>query len=649
MRSMTRRPARRSEGESPLFAPGKLFWKFFLGTSLIIAAVLATCFALMIYSMDRTRAAEVRRRLLSDANTMRHLIGPQVSAENAGELNGIVRQLNQGAPEHIRITAILRDGRVIADSEADPATMEPHGDRPEVIQALSDGTGEDSRLSHTMRERMQYVAVRVGSPEAPMGVIRVAMSQEVLDEQTRFTHRVLLSIGGVGLLASLALALGLARLWSRPIRLITRTARSLSRGDLSARVAVSGNDELAMLARSLNEMRDHLAAQLETIDGQRRTLQSLISQLHEGVVVSDSHGRIVLINPASLRHLGIPRSAGPARAIEGRAVTDFIPQADIQRMLLIKKGSVPAEENERLQESRIQTHTEDGELFVLARASDILLPGPGGDARETPKPMVGRLLVLTDVTDLAKMIQVKADFAANASHELRTPLSAIRVAVETLMQVDFAQDGDSARHFLGVVDRHSSRLEMLVADLLNLSKIETSPQMFQPGTMVIRELLGDLRGRFGERMESKGLEWVIDVRGELATIEASPHLVRLVLDNLLDNAIKFTESGGQIRLGIRKIGVHELPLEIPVGTPAVAFEVADTGCGIPEEDQDRVFERFYQVERARSGSPTRGTGLGLSIVRHAVAAMKGTVDLRSRLGQGTTITITLPQPSPRPT
>lgn len=619
-----------------MVAPGKLFWKFFLGNSLIIAAVLATCFWLMIDSMDRARTDEVRRRLRADAQTLRLLLAKDFNSTSAPGLNQTVRQLTAGSTEHIRITAILPNGKVLADSEADPATMEPHGDRKEIREALALGWGEDSRLSHTLSLRMSYLATRVGPAESPIGVIRVAMAQGTLDEQNRINRRLLWTIAGIGLLASLALALALARLWSRPIRLITDTARSISRGDLSARVHISGSDELAVLARSLNDMRDHLAAQLETIDGQRRTLQSLIAQLHEGVVVADASRRVVLVNPASLRLLGVPRGAGPARALEGRAIEDCIPHPELQHLLSADTSRASGGQPEHVRQVRIETRTEEGELVLLARTSEIILPGRAGDAEDgaAPPPLFGRLLVLTDVTDLSRMMQMKADFAANASHELRTPLSAVRAAVETLLQIDFTHDADSARHFLGVVDRHSSRLEALVADLLSLSKIESSPGLFQPETLPLSDLICDLRTRFEERIVAKGLVWHVDSPPLLKTMHVNPHLLRLVLDNLLENSIKFTDTGGQLRLSFRQVDDHQA---------AVAVEVSDTGCGIPEEEQARVFERFYQVERARSGA-ARGTGLGLSIVRHAVAAMKGTVELKSRLGEGTTITIVIPQP-----
>jgi two-component system phosphate regulon sensor histidine kinase PhoR len=249
---------------------------------------------------------------------------------------------------------------------------------------------------------------------------------------------------------------------------------------------------------------------------------------------------------------------------------------------------------------------------------------------------MGRLLVLTDVTQLTRLIQVKADFAANASHELRTPLSAIRAAIETLLQMNLQDEADAARHFVAMIERHSRRLEALVADLLELSRLESSRLQFQPADVDLRQMLSDIREQHAERLAQKDLHWSEDLPGNLSQVQANPHLLRIVLENLVDNSIKFTNPGGHLSITCRQAS------QPPTGS-ATAITVADDGCGIDVEEQSRVFERFYQVERARSGGALRGTGLGLSIVRHAMAAMKGTVELQSQPGRGTSITITIPQ------
>jgi signal transduction histidine kinase len=473
---------------------GRIFWKLFLGNAVLMAAMLLTCVWIIIAEVDKFSQEDLTRTLSSQAQLVRHLIGERLDRAQAARLQEIAREIGPDDPSGMRLSIIAADGVVLADSQADPSTMESHNDRREIRDALRDGWGQETRLSHTLNRSMKYVAVRVGPAEAPVGTVRMAMPLNTFGQRTGSMRRLLWTIAAVALATAMFLALALARLWSRPIRRIMLTARDLSQGDLTARIPVQGRDELAALASSLNEM------------GER----------------------------------------------------------------------------------------------------------------------------------LTRMLQVKADFAANASHELRTPLSSIRAAVETLLDVDMTREAGAARHFLEVIDRQSTRMQAMVGDLLNLSRIETSPDRFRPVEVSIPDLVEEMHTRFGERLGQKGIAWRPSVGDAVGRITVSIDLLRLVLENLIDNAIKFTDRGGSIQVNCR--------CRIDDGSEELTIEVADTGCGIPEDEQERVFERFYQVTRARSGAD-RGTGLGLSIVRHAVAAMHGSVRLRSRVGRGTSITVSVPAQS----
>jgi two-component system phosphate regulon sensor histidine kinase PhoR len=564
--------------------------------------------------------------------------------EHAAELE---RQLSGLTDDQIRVTLILTDGTVLADSKADRGQMESHASRAEVREALESGWGRDTRVSRTLGRNLTYLAVRVGPPEAPRGVVRTAMAVRSIGERATARETIIWTIALVGLAAAVIFALGLSWLWSKPIGRITETARGLSRGDFSARARVISHDELGVLARSLNEMRQNIVAQLTTIDRQRRTLESLLAQLHEAVVVAGPDGRVILINPAALAMLGTaPADPDAAKKQEGKTVEQCVPQYQLQQLLV--PGSQDASNGQtedhasrdpRMQEVRLQLDAPAGKVSVLARAADIVLPGLTASHTDgASSATMGRLLVLTDITELNRMIQVRADFAANASHELRTPLSAIRAAVETLMNLDFARDTESARQFAAMIERHSTRLEEMVSDLLALSRLESSPAQFRPEPVRIAELVSELHSHFRDRIEARQLHWSVVLAPDAETILASSHLLRLILQNLIDNAIQFTEPDGHIRIVVAR-------QTDPVSQlPSASIAVEDTGCGIPEEEQNRVFERFYQVEKMRSGEG-RGTGLGLSIVRHAAAAMKARLDLQSRPGQGTRVTIHIPQPA----
>lgn len=427
--------------------------------------------------------------------------------------------------------------------------------------------------------------------------------------------------------AAIALAVLVAvglylRLRRRVLLRMVELVRGLVAGDLSTDLATQGTDEFASLSSSLEALRHRLLAQLELIDRQRGMLQALVDHLQEGVIVARPDGRIALINPTAMRMLDLNPDVTPV----GRPVEACILHHPLQRLL----GGLGAggDHGKAADETRLELVTARGTTHVLARASEVLLAEPEMPVEDT---VVGRVVMLTDITNLQRVIQVRTDFAANASHELRTPLSTIRAAVETLLGMDLSKEALPARVFLDKIDRQSSRLESLVEDLLDLSRLETPAEQFKPETIDCRRLMQDLQLRFAERVEQRRLQWNADWQPvEARTIVANPHLLRLAVDNLVDNAIKFTEPGGHVDVRLRV-------------TPAEAvIEVCDDGCGIPEEDQQRVFERFYQVQRARSG-PERGTGLGLAIVRHSVAAMRGNVHLESRPGEGTRVRVVIPQ------
>jgi two-component system phosphate regulon sensor histidine kinase PhoR len=441
----------------------------------------------------------------------------------------------------------------------------------------------------------------------------------------------------------------LQRSLTRRIETVATHARRLATGQLSARPEIDGSDEFSSIAQSLNEACGRWSADLESLDRQRRMLLSLLDQLHEGVVVVRMDGRIALMNPAAIRLLNV-RAADESHplAFEGALVEQVVSQHTLQR-LLRHDGSVgrsrsgdqeevwsdvgdPAESNgqsvDRVPmdeaEARLQLERAGVSMHVLARASDLVLPNADG----AEDASVGRLLVLTDITELNRTIQMKADFVANASHELRTPLSNIRAAVETLLQMDLRSEPDEAGRFLNIVDRHSTRLTAMVSDLLELARLESPEAVFEHEPVNPHDLMNEIGERFASAIESKGV--LFSAHCALPSgdaIDINPRLIRLALDNLVENAIKFTESGKRVMVECRR--EDDLAL----------FTVRDEGCGIPESEQERVFERFYQVERARSGMAARGTGLGLSIVRHAVAAMRGSVSLRSRVGEGTEVTL----------
>jgi two-component system phosphate regulon sensor histidine kinase PhoR len=617
-------------------------WKALLASGLLIVLALGTSFWLITQDQQRRYNQDLTRQLFTAARMLREATRGGWEPFDAGSVAGLVHALRSDGASVIIIST---DGHVLIDTTSASGIADSLLEQPEVRQALLIGSGQDTRRLRGDPHESKIVAVRAGDDESTLGVVWLARPTWTIGAAWHSLGKLAAAIGVIALLSSLTLAVVLTRLRARLLRRLAETAQSLSAGDLSATADIVGSDEYATLSSALNQTRERLVRQVETIDRQRLTLQALVDQLHEGVVVVGPDGHIALVNPAAIQLLNLT-TAGPRdhEGMVGMPLERCIPQHDLQRML---RGEHPASSSaaaergpERSEGDAIAIHKPEhqihiqvdgttGEVHLLARVSDVALPGDPATSEESSP---GRMLVLTDITELTRVIRIKSDFVANASHELRTPLSAIRAAVETLLQMDPAEEAVAARRFLDTVDRQSQRLEAMISDLLDLSRLESPTARFEPQELNIQRELDELHARFAERLESGQITWETQaLNGSVQTVVAPLHLFRLVLDNLVDNAIKFTDRGGHV-------GVT-----CATGSGWTSFEVADDGCGIPKAEQERVFERFYQIERARSGEE-RGTGLGLSIVRHAVAAMNGTVTLKSQPGEGTRVTVKIPQP-----
>lgn len=444
--------------------------------------------------------------------------------------------------------------------------------------------------------------------------------------------------GGIAGLILLAVAVVMFHGRRSAFRGMVAAARSISSGNLSVEVDTAGLGELADLATSLDAIRRRAVSQAETIERQRQMLQGLVHQSQEGVVVADLDDRIALINPSAARLLDLEVGSEGAARLLGVPVAECMPRDDVRRLL---SGTAPSRPGLRLgggdagdrrgpgmSDTRLEIESRNGTRYLLARISTLVM---AESDRQTRAGAMGHILLLTDITELERTIRMRSDFVANASHELRTPLSTIRAAVETLLTMDLKTEESHAAEFLEKIERQSSRLQQMVADLLDLSRVESPAERFEVEPLDTEPVLDELHARFAKALESKGLRWEVNSAAlSGSTILANHHLLRLVLDNLVDNAIKFTDPGGTIRVGLRTSDEWAI------------FEIVDEGCGIPEDEQQRVFERFYQVQRSRSG-PKRGTGLGLSIVRHAVEAMGGKARLASDPDGGTRAIVVVPQ------
>ncbi len=526
-----------------------------------------------------------------------------------------------------RITLIAPDGQVLADSQADPAKMALHRTptRPEILAALTGHSGAHARLSETLNVRFRYAALPIApsAPDSPpdpqppvLAAVRLALPIQSLVAGGGFIWRALLWAGLAALAADALLALLVSWVWSVPLRQISHAARRLAAGDLSTRLSMRGSREVQDLAQALNDMRSSIAEQIETIASQREHLQTVLANLSEGVLALDDEGHIRLLNHAALAMLA-PGTAEAAAV--GQHLQSVVRIAEVANVLPALAANRPVHKQVEIDRG--------GKRLTLELASQEIPTGRPGGLRY--------LLVVRDVTDLARTAQMKAEFVANASHELRTPLATIRAAADSLTAID-PGDVQALQKFADILDRHVRRLENMTNDLLDLHLVEQARNRLRLEDLPLEHLVEWTEGHFAPRAADKGVVLTIESNKPTQRFRCDRTLLRLITQNLVDNGIKFTPAGGHVGCRID---------HVPEG---VCITVSDTGCGIPPTMQDRVFERFFQVDPSRSGDNggARGTGLGLSIVRHATERLGGRVTLRSTPGQGTTIRVVLPEPPP---
>jgi two-component system phosphate regulon sensor histidine kinase PhoR len=586
-----------------------LLIKLFMGNLLLVGIVIAVGLIVSYrhlstsYArnnrMHQDRAAELTRRYYQDLWPMSDTL-----------INRAARELLAGSA--MRLTVIASDGRVLGDSIADPESMVNHKtpDRPEVLAAIEGRDGSDTRLSKTTRVAYRYIARPVRQGETIVALVRLAMPVRTIAEDRALIRNALFWTIGATVGAAMMLALLMSWIWYAPLKQITKTAEQLAAGNLDARAKVSGTDELARLAGTLNDMRNSLAKQIHAAETQQQQLRSVVDNLREGVISLDKTGHIVLVNRSAVELLDL--GAEDLTGREFKSVVTGGGVLELYHKLMAAGESV------------------DGQVEIPGNARRMLDVHAARVAAGAPGG-IAVLLVLRDVTEIAGAAAMKAEFVANASHELRTPLATIRAAAEALTDED-GGDPQAVAKVAAILQRHITRLEQMTNDLLNLHLAEVTG--IQPNlTDISLASLADLvREDHADPARNKQIELVVSADSEDFVFASDATLLQLIVDNLLDNALKFTPAGGKVTCTFTG------------DSDNVTLEVVDTGCGIPPDIQERVFERFFQAQASRSGDATgRGTGLGLAIVKHATDRLGGEVTLESRPNKGTTVTVTLPQ------
>jgi two-component system phosphate regulon sensor histidine kinase PhoR len=516
-----------------------------------------------------------------------------------------------GARAGTRITIIATDGTVLGDSEVDPATMENHAGRPEVVELVTQQSGVSVRYSVTTGREMVYTAVPIMRATTMLGVARVSWPLDEVNARLDLLRNIaIIGIAASGVLAA-TLAWLLSRYIIRPIDALTGVAGAMAAGDLDRRSDPRGTDEIGRLGLAFNRMADELRETIAIISDERAKLAAILETMGDGLLVIDHDGMIRLANSAAERLLqpyARPLRDGRRREVRGRALIAVAIDHELDQLV--------RETQQRGTVSSLLLEAPNGQRTIRAVAAP---------ARDVDNDAT--LLVLQDLTEVRRLETARRDFVANISHELRTPLASIKALVETL-EGGALEDEEAARYFLQLMNGEVEHVTQLVRELLELSRIESGQLTLAREPVAPRTLVEHVLTRLTAHAEREGITLVADAADDLPPVLADPERIGQVLLNLLHNAIKFTPYGGRIVVGAERRG------------DMVAFSVRDSGTGIDPDDLPRIFERFYKADKARSGG---GTGLGLAIVKHLVGVHDGSVTAQNNADtQGATFTFTLP-------
>jgi PAS domain S-box-containing protein len=557
------------------------------GTVLVLILAVAVLLLAAERSLRRDLVGDVARSLETEAGLIREALSPD--STTWGET---VRRLAE--ENNRRITIVDRRGQVLADSDFPPGPLpaiESHLDRPEIRAALAGRTGVASRRSETVGRMLLYVAV----PGGP-GAIRVATNLSQVDEIVRRAQGAVVWAALLALLVGSVLAFVAGRSIARPLTGITTAARAIASGS-PPRFPRSGIPDIDALVQTLRQMHQQLADRFEELRREQAETAALVESMVEGVIAADERGRIVTANPA-------------ARSLLGYDQLDVLP--DLPELFRVKAA------REVVDAVLLGESVQDREVEFDGRS--VLL-----NAR--PLPAGGAVLVIHDLTELRRLEAIRRDFVANVSHELKTPLTSISGYAETLLSLP--PEPEMARGFLGTILTNARRMQRLVDDLLDLSRIESG--RWQPNRVEV-DVATAAREAWtvvSARPESRQLEFAVEVEPDAERLCADPDAIRQVLTNLMDNSLRHTPAGGRIACLSRRDG------------DGIVIAVRDNGAGITREHLPRIFERFYRADTARSRHEG-GTGLGLSIVKHLVEAHGGRVAAESERGRGTTVSCWFP-------
>lgn len=567
----------------------KTFWGYLIIT--VFVALLMTGFAFQTIKKWHVR------NLTRDLDRLGTAVEPVVlnmltGKSTARDVDHYVKEL--GKALSIRLTVILSDGRVLADSLSDPAGMENHGDRPEIKKAFAGDVSENIRFSTTMMSDMLYLAVPVKQGDMVSAVLRLSLFIEDIEEIRKEIELRIAAVAFILILISLILTYIVSRGISRPVIELADASKKVTSGNFNVRVFPRDKGELGELASSFNEMILRQKELFEDMTAKREELTAIITSINEGLLVLDKEDTILLTNRSFEK---IVDAEDPV----GKKYWEVFRSSEFYEMIrrLRKEG-------DRISgEIQLNNHDFIASCTMLLTRDAIVV-------------------TLHDITERKKLETIKRDFVSNVSHELKTPLTSIKGFAETLME---EVEGEG-RKYIDIILKNTDRMVRIVQDLLILSRLEEKTNSINIDILDLRELLQSTMKQFDPVIKERNLEMELDAGSGQMMVKGDRFGLEDLFTNLLDNAVRYTEKGG-------------IWIRLSVDGQWVVCEIRDTGIGIEQNHLERIFERFYVADASRSRA-TGGTGLGLSIVKHIVLLHKGEITVKSIPKIGTTFQVKLP-------
>lgn len=581
-------------------------WRITIWFVLLVIVSMAILGAYLTSSVRNNQLDNLRTQLENEARiTAEASLAGLTSQEDVADIDSLAKKL--GAQIDARITIISLDGTVLGDSDEDPVTMENHAGRPEIIDALDSGIGESTRYSTTLETQMMYVAVPITDESGTIGVARVALPLTQVENSVNSIIIIIITAMIIAAVLVILAAWFITRLITRPIRELTRASREIASGEFGNKISVGTKDESGQLAHAFNEMSLKLKEMLATVSEDKARLAGILDNMADGVLLTDNEGNIILTNNAARTLLSMGK-----KDTAGRPLIEAVREFEFNELLgtCLKTG----------QESIAQFESSTSNRFLRVITIPFKDDSPGG-----------ALLLIQDLTEVRSLQTMRREMVGNISHEFRTPLAGIKAMVETLQNVA-ADDREAASDFLSRIEVEVDRMTQLVAELTELSRIETGKAELELEPVDVNSLVEEAISQLKPQAERQNLAIDMSLGNNLPVVTADRERLRQVMVNLIHNAIKFNRPNGSIIIKTKS------------SENKVNMEVSDTGIGIAKDDLPHIFERFYKADKSRAG---QGSGIGLAIAKHVVESHGGKIRVRSEEGKGTTFTISLPLTPPK--